>query len=120
MLGGYPLWMNLAARLGFYVPVVAALFSLALAFNCVKDKSVRTRELACLGKGPTFGSNPSYYVQIRPWNNSDREVEVEVPRQVFAATHLGTDLQLTTGVGRLGGEWIRRIDVVQPTAEKTQ
>jgi hypothetical protein len=120
MLSSYPLWMNLAARLGFCLPVVAALFSLALTFNCVKNNSVRTRELACLGKRTTLGSNPSYYVRIRPWNNSDREVEVEVPRLVFAATYLGVDLRVTTGVRRLGGEWIRQIDVVQPTSDEAQ
>ena len=58
--------------------------------------------------------------RIRPWNNSDREVEVEVPRPVFGTTYVGVDLRVTTGVGRLGGEWVRRIDVAQPASDKTQ
>ncbi len=73
MLGSYPLWMNLSARLGFCLPVVAALFSLALTLNCAKNNSVRTRELACLGKRTTLGRNPSCYVP-------DSSLEQQRPR----------------------------------------
>lgn len=112
ILKPYPLWARLAARLGFCMPVLAALFSIALAVNCVRDNSVRTREVVCLGMRASFGSNPVYYVRIRPWGDTDRDVEIDVSRGVFRKIHVGSGLSITTSPGRLGFEWIRNVEAV--------
>lgn len=112
----YPLLANIAGRLFFCIPAVALVATIALVVNCAPDQSKYARIVTCLGKRASLGKNPNYYVRLRPWNNSAREVEVDVPRNVYAGLSDGTPLRLTTGQGRLGLEWIRRIEIYPPTS----
>ncbi|HXQ24888.1 MAG TPA: hypothetical protein VN822_00630 [Candidatus Acidoferrales bacterium] len=113
----YPFVMNILGRLGFCVPTVALLAVSVLAFNGAMDQSAQTRLSPCLGKRGTYGSHPIYYIRVRPWADSQRDVEVEVPRAVYDAASEGTPIRLTIGKGRLGLEWIRRVDAVPPHPE---
>lgn len=112
----YPLFANIAGRLFFCIPAVALLATIVLVVNCAPDQSKYARIVTCLGKRASLGKKPNYYVRLRPWNNSAREVEVDVPRDVYVGLTDGTPLRLTTGQGRLGLEWIRRIEICPPTS----
>lgn len=112
----YPLWANIAGRLFFCIPAVALLATIALVVNSAPDQSKYARVVTCLGKRASYGKHPNYYVRLRPWNNSPREVEVDVSRDVYVGLSDGTPVQLTTGQGRLGLEWIRRIEIYPPTS----
>lgn len=114
MLRPWGLVPGLLARFGFSIPVVAGFFTAVVLVNGVGNPASRVRSLACLGKRATYGQRPDYYVRVRPWGAVDREVEVNVPGAVFAATCPGGNVLITTGLGRLGIEWIRRIDVAPP------
>lgn len=116
-LNRYPVVFNIFGRLGICIPAVALVFSLVMILNGAFNDSVQTRVVTCLGKRASFGKNPVYYVRARPWSDSERAVEIDVPKQVFSETHEGTSLKITTGIGRLGLEWIRRIDVDERSSE---
>ncbi len=110
-LSRYPFWANVAGRLGYCIPAVALLATLGLVLNCVPDRSTNARIVTCIGKRATRGNNPAYYVRVRPWNYSAREVELDVPQAIYFGVSQGTPLRLTTGAGSLGIEWIRRIEI---------
>ena len=112
-----PLVVNLLGRLGLGIPAIALVFSLLMIVNCAGDKSSQTKTVACLAKRATGGSHPSYYIRTKPWNETEREVEVDVPEAVFDGTPDGAQFQMTTGKGKLGIEWIRRFDSVKRTSE---
>jgi hypothetical protein len=116
-LSRYPLWANIAGRLGFCIPAVALFATVVLVVNCSLDRSANTRVVTCIEKRASRGSNPGYYVRVRPWNNSVREVELDVPEAVYFGASVGTPLQLTTGKGTLGLEWIRRIETYEPASQ---
>lgn len=111
-LRDWPPLARLLARIGWCMPVVAAVFVVALAVNCVNVTTMQTRDVACLAKRASFGSKPVYYVRVRPWPDKTRDVEIAVPRQVFGVLRVGGGVRITTGVGRLGVEWIRRVDAL--------
>ena len=112
----FPLWANIAGRLFFCIPAVALRATIALVVNSAPDQSKYARVVTCIGKRASRGKHPNYYVRLRPWNNSEPEVEVDVPRDVYVGLSEGTPLQLTTGQGKLGLEWIRRIEIYRPTS----
>jgi hypothetical protein len=106
----FPLVINLLGRLGLCIPAIALVFSLLMIVNCAGDDSSQTRTVVCLAKRATRGSQPSYYIWTKPWNETERDVEVDVPASVFSGTPSGAQFQMTTGRGKLGIEWIRRFD----------
>lgn len=113
----FPFVVNLLGRLGLCIPAVTLVFSLLMIVNCAGDKSSQTRTVVCLAKRATKGSHPSYYMRTKPWNETERDVEVDVPEFVFSDTPSGTQFQITTGKGKLGIEWIRCFDSLKRTSE---
>ena len=112
MFRPYSVGVSVLARFGFSIPVVSGLFTAALLVNSMGQPSVRVRDLACLAKRATYGRQRIYYVRVRPWEGSDRAVEVSVPPAVFAGTCPGGDVRITTATGPLGVEWIQQIGVL--------
>jgi hypothetical protein len=113
----FPLVINIVGRVGLCIPAVALVFSLLLLLDCGGDRSSETRTAICLGKRASRGAHTNYYIRIKPWSDSDKEVEVDVPERVFSDTPKGTQLQITTGKGNLGIEWIRRVETLGRTSE---
>jgi len=113
----FPLVVNLFGRVGLCIPAIALVFSLLMTVNCAGDNSSQTRTVVCLAKRAIRGSHPSYYIRTKPWNETERDVEVDVPESVFSDTPSGAQFQMTTGEGKLGIEWIRRFDSLKRASE---
>lgn len=111
----YPLWANLAGRVGFFLPGVFLLIAGVLAANGALDRTSHSRVVTCLSRRETLGKQRTYYVRVRPWENSTKEIEVDVPKDVYVKSGEGAALQLTTGKGGLGLEWIRRVEISTTT-----
>jgi hypothetical protein len=113
----FPIVLNVLGRVGLCIPAIALVFSLLTIVNCVGDSSSETRTVTCLAKRASRGNHPSYYIRIKPWSDSSRDVEVDVSESVFSDTPEGAQFKITTGKGKLGIEWIRRFDTMKRTSE---
>lgn len=113
----FPLAFNLLSRVGLCIPAIALVFSILMIVNCAGDISNQTRVVACLAKRATRGNHPSYYIRTKPWNETERDIEVDVPESVYSNTPSGAEFQITTGKGNLGIEWIRRFDSLRRASE---
>jgi hypothetical protein len=89
----FPLVIDILGRIGLCIPAIALVFSLLLAVNCGGDRSVETKTVTCLEKRASRGTHPSYYIGIKPWSDSDREVEVDVPAQLFREIPIGAQIR---------------------------
>jgi hypothetical protein len=107
----YPLGANIAGRLGFFLPGIFLLVAAVLAVNGALDRTSHSRVVTCLGRRATLGKQKTYYVRVKPWESSAEEVELDVPLDVYSNCVGGAALQLTTGKGSLGLEWIRRVEI---------
>ena len=116
-LSRFPMVINVLTRFGLCIPAVALLFCLVILLNCVPDQSVQARTVTCLQKRNPCCKNPVYYLRIQPWPENNRTVEISVPPNVYAQTLVGGNFQIMTGSGKLGLEWIRRIDAVGQQSE---
>jgi hypothetical protein len=86
----FPLVIGILGRIGLCIPAIALFFSLLLAVNCGDDRSIETKTVTCLEKRASRGTAPRYYIGIKPWSDSDREVEVDVPAGLFGEVSVGT------------------------------
>jgi hypothetical protein len=114
-LNRYPLWANIAGRLGFCLPGIFLLAAAVLAANGSLDRTSNSRVVTCLGRRVTLGREKTYYVRVKPWEGSAKEVELDVPLDIYSKCVGGTSLQLTTGNGRFGLEWVRRVEISAPS-----
>jgi hypothetical protein len=103
----FPLPVNVIGRIGLCLPAIALLFSLTMVLNCAFDDSVKTRTVMCIGKRVSRGTHPGHYLCVQPWDNSGKVVEVDTSETVYAETHQGAYIEIKTGKGKLGIEWIR-------------
>lgn len=85
------------------------------AANAVGDPGEpTTRELVVSSKRASRGKSTSYYVSVPAWDGAGT-IEFAVSREQYDLTVQGkTRLELTTGPGRLGIEWIKARRYVTP------
>lgn len=103
---------NWFGRFLYSIPTTALLFCLGVAANCVDNHSSQTRELPCLAKMSvaTTRGGTRYYLKARPWGSVRHDTDIQVSPEFFASVTEGENLRITTGLGRLGIEWIRSVE----------
>jgi hypothetical protein len=110
-LNRFPIWMNVSGRLGgFCIPAVAMVWAFVLLLNCWPHQKEETKVLPCLGKRATHQRQPSYYIRVRPWDYTMREVDLPVSKETYVNVPEGKLVRVVVGEGRLGLEWVRSVE----------
>ncbi len=129
---GMPQQLKLVFRAGFGLCISFLLLGLAGIANGY-DTPLIARNVAVVAKHPTRHHDPAnriYYVSARAWPSSRAVVDLDTPREVYErlrvpVTAIGTpqedleamadsgSVRLILGQGRLGLEWIKRIELAQ-------
>jgi hypothetical protein len=106
---GTPLQARVMARAGWTLSVCFWCLGVVGIVNGYGSNVITNRTVVCLGKRMTRQRDPkrrTYYVQVQPWQTTDRRVELSVRPDVWDALREGSRVRLSVGAGRLGMEWI--------------
>jgi len=110
---GTPLSARIAARVGWALSacfMVIGVVGIANGYNT----PLEARLARCVGKRETLQRDEArrtHYLRVRAWPGSARVVEIEAPRNIYESISPGSDVRLIVGKGRLGLEWIQRVEL---------
>lgn len=127
----FPLIMRTLFRLGWGLGSAALLWGIIGIVNGL-GTPLETRQVPVVAKHPTRERDPAdrtYYLAVRPWSGSRTVVELPGSRAIYEALSVPVDaidtpqaqldsmpdkgqVNLILGRGRLGWEWLKRIELV--------